>query len=328
MKPPVRPPVKSYTVTVLGAQHLYFRDAYHAFLRITWRAAIALIVVFYLTLNALFALAYMVSDGVVNAAHGSFVDAYYFSIQTMGTIGYGAMYPRGPIANALVILESVSGLLITAVVTGLVFAKFSHPTARLVFCRTAVISPMEGVPTLMFRVGNERSNQIIDAHIRVVLMRTELTKEGTTFYRMHDLVLSRERSPALTRSVTVMHPITPKSPLYGQTPESIRKDEVELQISVMGLDDTSYQPVHAQSRYNETSIVWGARLADVLSEDADGNVILDLRKFHEIVPTRPQEGFPYPAVEGAVDVAEALALAPRPETELEGDEGEDGEMKR
>lgn len=176
MSPPPTPP-RACKIKVLGAQHLYFRDAYHAFLRITWRAAIGLIVAFYLGLNALFALAYMYSDGVVNAALGSFTDAYYFSIQTMGTIGYGAMHPRGPLANALVILESVSGL-VTAVVTGLVFAKFSHPTARIVFCRTAVISPMEGVPTLMFRVGNERSNQIIDAHIRVVLLRTSSRRRG------------------------------------------------------------------------------------------------------------------------------------------------------
>ena len=319
MSPPPTPTPRAYKIKVLGAQHLYFRDAYHAFLRITWRAAIAMIVAFYLGLNALFALAYMLSDGVVNAAHGSFIDAYYFSIQTMGTIGYGWMYPRGPTANALVILESVSGLLITAVVTGLVFAKFSHPTARIVFCRTAVISPMEGVPTLMFRVGNERSNQIIDTHMRVVLLRTELTREGTTFYRMHDLILTRERSPALTRSVTVMHPITEKSPLYGQTPESIVKDEVEIQISVMGLDDTSYQPVHAQSAYNSTTIAWGARLADILSEDADGDVTLDLRKFHNIVPTLSQPGFPYPAAEGG-------AVEKGPVSEFEGDESEDGDM--
>jgi inward rectifier potassium channel len=318
---PKRRTSRAYNVTVLGAQHLYFRDAYHAFLRITWRAALALIVAFYLGLNALFALAYMYSDGIVNATHGSFSEAYYFSIQTMGTIGYGAMYPKGPIANALVILESVSGLLITAVVTGLVFAKFSHPTARIVFCQTAVISPMEGVPTLMFRVGNERSNQIIDTHIRVVLLRTELTKEGTTFYRMHDLQLTRDRSPALTRSVTVMHPITEKSPLYGQTPESIRTSEVEIQISVMGLDDTSYQPVHAQNAYNDTTIAWGARLADILSEEPNGDVILDLRKFHEIVPTKPMEGFPYPEGEGIVIVQEKA-----PVEEFEGDGGGDGEM--
>jgi inward rectifier potassium channel len=295
MSPPTPPPPRGYTVKVLGAQHLYFRDAYHAFLRMTWRMALGLIVVFYLGLNAVFALAYLLAGGVVNAAKGSFVDAYYFSVQTMGTIGYGAMYPKGTAANVLVILESVVGLLITAVVTGLVFAKFSHPTARLVFCQRAVISPMDGVPTLMFRVGNERSNQIIDAHIRVVMMRTERTREGTVVYRMHDLVLARARAIALTRSFTVMHPITPQSPLYDQTPESLQASEVEIQISVMGLDDTSYQPVHAQSIYADSAIVWGARLVDILSEEADGTVILDLRKFHEITPTLPQPGFPYPA---------------------------------
>jgi inward rectifier potassium channel len=316
---PTPRPSRTYEIKVIGAQHLYFSDAYHAFLRTTWRLALAGIVVFYLGLNALFAVAYMYSDGIVNATHGSFIDAYYFSIQTMGTIGYGAMYPKGPVANALVILESVSGLLVTAVVTGLVFAKFSHPTARLVFSQSAVIGPMEGVPTLMFRVGNERSNQIIDTQIRVVLLRTELTKEGTTFYRMHDLVLSRDRSPALTRSFTVMHPITPQSPLYGQTPESIQKSEVELQISVMGIDDTSFQPVHAQNVYNDTSIIWGAHLADILSEDADGNLILDLRKFHDVTPTKPQADFPYPVE--AID-----PLAPVPASEFEGDRGEDGDM--
>jgi inward rectifier potassium channel len=292
--PPRRVAKRSYEIKVIGAKHLYFRDAYHAFLRITWRAALAGIVGFYLGLNALFAFAFMCSDGIANAKPGSFADAYYFSVQTMGTIGYGAMYPKSPLANALVILESVSGLLITAVVTGLVFAKFSHPTARLVFCQDAVIGPMEGVPTLMLRVGNERSNQIINAEIRVVMMRTEITKEGTLFYRMHDLVLSRSRAPALTRSFTVMHPITPESPLFGQTPEALRTAEVELHVSVLGLDDTSYQPVHAQSVYTDSSILWGARLADVLSEDASGNVVLDLRKFHEVTPTVPQEGFPYP----------------------------------
>lgn len=301
---------RSYSIRIIGAQHLYFRDAYHAFLRVTWRTALAGIVVFYLGLNALFALAYMLSDGIANAARGSFVDAYYFSVQTMGTIGYGAMYPTGTAANVLVILESVSGLLITAVVTGLVFAKFSHPTARLVFCHSAVISPMDGVPTLMFRVGNERSNQIIDAHIRVVLMRTEVTKEGTTFYRMYDLALTRDRAPALSRSLMVMHPITEKSPLHGQTPEMLRAAEVELHVSVMGLDDTSLQPVHAQCIYSDEGIVWGARLADVLSEETNGDVVLDLHKFHETVPTRPQEGFPYPVGEGEGEGGEESPLSP------------------
>ena len=136
---------------------------------------------------------------------------------------------------------------------------------------------------------------------------------------MHDLALTRERAPALMRSVTVMHPITEKSPLYGQTPESIRTSEVEIQISVMGLDDTSYQPVHAQNAYNDTTIAWGARLADILSEDANGDVTLDLRKFHDIVPTRPEPGFPYP--EG-----EAVVEENAPASTFEEDESDDGEM--
>jgi inward rectifier potassium channel len=153
---------------------------------------------------------------------------------------------------------------------------------------------MDGVPTLMLRVGNERGNAILEASIRVAMVRTERLKEGTSFYRMIDLALTRDRSPAMARSWTVLHPIVEGSPLYGATPESIARDEVELMVTLVGTDDTSLQQVHARRRYLDSEILWGARHADVLSEDGDGNVILDVRKFHDVEPTKPIDGFPYP----------------------------------
>ncbi len=285
---------RSYEVRVVGARREHFRDLYHAALRQPLWALILRIVVLFLGLNVAFAVVYLECGGIANARPGSLADAFFFSVQTMGTIGYGAMYPVSMLANILVVMEAVIGLLVTAVATGLVFAKFSQPLGRIAFTRVAVISPMEGVPTLMFRLGNERGNTIAEAHVRVVLIKTVVTAEGVKLYRMADLPLARERSPALQRSWTVIHALGPGSPLRGATPESMARDEVELLVTVSGTDDTSLQPVHARRTYEARDIVWGARYADVLSELPDGNLVLDVRRFHDIEPTRPTEAFPYP----------------------------------
>jgi inward rectifier potassium channel len=282
-----------YGVVVIGAPRASLRDFYYLFLRARWSTALGSIVVAYLAINALFGVAYLWTGGVANARAGSFWDAFCFSVQTMGTIGYGALYPTTAAANTVMIVESVASLVITAVATGLVFAKFSRSTPRVAFSRHAVIGPMDGVPTLMLRVGNERGNAILEASIKVSIVRTEHLKEGTSFYRMLDLKLSRERSPAMARSWTVLHPIVEGSPLSGATPDSVAKDEVELMVTLVGTDDTSLQQVHARRRYLHTDILWGARHADVLSEDDQGNVVLDVRKFHDVEPTEPIEGFPY-----------------------------------
>jgi inward rectifier potassium channel len=281
-------------VLVVGASRIPLRDVYHAFLRARWPVALGAIVLLYVAVNACFALAYLEVGGVHQARRGSFADAFFFSIQTMGTVGYGAMYPETMGANVVASIETVASLVIAALATGLVFAKFSLSTSRIVFADKAVIGPMNGVPTLMFRLGNERSNRIIEATVRVAMVRTERTKEGMTFYRMCDLPLTRERSPALSRSWTAMHYITAASPLHGATPASLKADEVELFVTVSGVDDTSLQPVHARQKYTDEGIVWGARHADVLSEDAQGRLVLDLRRFHELTTTAPTPDFPYP----------------------------------
>src|SRR5579863_1531502 len=273
MKGRPAPPPTAAGVTVIGAPRTTLRDFYHLFLRARWSLALAAIVTAYLALNAVFAVAYCALGGVANAKAGSMFDAFCFSVQTMGTVGYGAMYPSSRVANVIVIAESVTSLIVTAVATGLVFAKFSRSTARVAFSAQAVIGPMDGVPTLMLRVGNERGNQILEATIRISVIRTEKTREGATFYRMYDLRLTRDRSPAMARSWTVLHTIAPDSPLFGATPESTEKQELELVATLVGVDDTSLQPVHARKRYSGPEIVWGARHADVLSEDDQGNMI-------------------------------------------------------
>lgn len=282
-----------YAIHVVGAAKTPLRDVYHALLRAPSWVTVALIVGAYLALNLIFAALYLGVGGVANVRPGSFLDAFYFATQEFGAVGSGA-YPTTAAAHAVGVLESISLLLLTAVSTGLLFAKFSQTNARITFTRQMVISPMDGVPTLMFRLGNERSNRIVETQIRAVLMRTERTSEGTSMYRMHDLVLTRDRSPALSRSWTALHPITPGSPLHAQTPETLAATETELLVTVIGTDDTSLTPVHAQKQYLHTDVVSGARHVDILGERPDGDLTLDLRRFHDVAPTAPTVDFPYP----------------------------------
>jgi len=296
-------PAASYKIQVVGApKQPWLSDQYHAFLRVSWPRALASIVALYLAVNAAFAVAFMLVGGIAGARERSFFDAFSFSVQTLGTIGYGAMYPRTVAAQALVMAESVAGLLVTALSTGLLFAKFSQPGGRIAFAHHAAIAPMDGVPTLMFRVGNERGNLIVEAQVRVVIVRTVKTREGVTFYRMDDLPLRRDRSPAMNRSWTLMHAIDEASPLWGATPATLAGDEIEFLVTLVGVDDTSYQPVHARKTYEHGAVVWGARHADVLSERPDGDLVVDVSRFHDLVAVEASEHFPY-AWKGATPAA-------------------------
>lgn len=299
-----RVPIGDYEFHIVGGKRPGLRDLYHGLLRVPWWAAMATIVGGYLALNVLFALLYLASDGIHGARGGSFADAFFFSVQTMGTIGYGSMFPETQAANTLVVAESVTGLLATALATGLVFARFSLTRARVVFSTRVAIGPMDGVPTVMIRLGNERRrNQIVDAHFRLTLSRTTRTAEGVTMYRTIDLPLVRSSAPVMTRSWTVQHRITEDSPLHGSTPESMLEEEAEISLALSGTDETSLQPIHARKLWFAREIIWGARLADVLSETADGNMLLDLRRFHDLEPTDPIPGFPYRADEAALPPA-------------------------
>jgi inward rectifier potassium channel len=282
-----------YQTRIVGIRGGGMRDLYHWLLRVPWWGALGVIVAGYLGLNALFALLYLAAGGIAGAAPGSFLDAFFFSVETIGTIGYGSMYPATRAANAIMVVESVVGLVVVALATGLVFVRFSLARARVVFSARVAVGPYDGVPTVMIRLGNERRGRIVDAAFRLTLMRTTRTAEGGLAYRATDLPLVRDRAPALSRSWTVLHRILEGTPLAGETPESLAAQEAELTLAVTGTDETSLQPVHAQHTWVHTSVIWGARLADVLSETPDGDVVLDLRRFHDLAPAAPIPGFPY-----------------------------------
>jgi inward rectifier potassium channel len=282
----------TFTVEIRNAKRSAPRDWYHLMLRAPWWFDVLVICAGFLLVNVLFALAYLGTGGIAGAREDSFSDLFFFSVQTMATVGYGSMYPATTTAHVLTTAESLAGIFVIALVTGIVFSKFSVIRARVQFATHAVIAPMDGVPTLMFRVGNERMSRVIHSVLRVILTRTERTQEGVVMYRMYDLKLEREWAPALTRSWTVMHRVTQDSPLFGQTPESIAKSEVELLLTLSGTDEISGQTLHAAHTYLDNVVRWGARHADMLTEKPDG-FILDLAKFDELTPTVPTESFPY-----------------------------------
>ncbi len=237
----------------------------------------------FITINGLFALGYLVDGGVENARRGSFADAFFFSVQTMATIGYGKMAPAGFVANVLMSSEALMGLLAFALVTGLVFSKFSRPTARVRFTRNAVISLRDGVPSLMFRMANVRANQIVEAHIHVVFSRQEKTLEGEEVRRFYDLELARYRNAIFGYSWTAIHPINQKSPLFGATAESLSASGAGITVSLTGIDETFSQTVYARYYYDAEDLVWGARLADITTRTPEGEFTLDFARYDEVV---------------------------------------------
>lgn len=275
----------NFEIMGLGVWHSYWRDPYHLLLTVPWTGFVLLICIFYVAINALFALAYLLGgDCIANARPGSFVDVFFFSVQTLASIGYGAMYPKTSYANFIVTIEAIIGVMGIAVMTGLAFARFSRPTARVMFSRVAVILPNEGVPTLMFRTANQRRNLILEAQMRVYLMRDEITAEGEFMRRIFDLKLLRQQTPGFALSWSVMHVIDESSPLYGMTPESLIQTNSLLMISLTGIDETVAQVVHARHSYSANEILWNSRFVDILHHPPDGHRYIDYNHFHDVVP--------------------------------------------
>jgi inward rectifier potassium channel len=261
-----------------------WRDVYHLLIATTWPRFLGLLVAGYASMNGLFALVYSSAPGAIaHAQPGSFADAFFFSVQTLATIGYGSMYPATTLANVLVSVESTVGVLALPIVTGLVYAKFARPTARVMFSNHALITTRDGVKSLVFRMANARRDQIVEAHARVVLVRTETTAEGENLRRLHDLALVRSETPVFALSWAVVHPITSTSPLAGATPALLDQWDAEIVVSVVGIDETLAQTVHARWSYTASEIAWGRQFADVLSTLPDGRRQIDYTRFHDLI---------------------------------------------
>jgi inward rectifier potassium channel len=275
----------------VGRKQKPFDDFYHLVLTLSWWRFFLFFSIAYVLANVLFALLFLASPGsIANARPGSLVDSFFFSIQTMATIGYGEKYPANFVGNLLVTLESLVSILGTAIVTGLTFAKFARPTARVLFSKNMVVGPRNGVPTLMFRMANWRHNQIFEAKIRLIILITETTLEGETLRRPHDLVLLRSHTAVFGLTWMAMHIIDEHSPFFGEGAlEKLRQQRAEIFLSLTGVDETFSQTVHARHMYVLDDILWGARFADVLMPYEPGQTRrIDYSNFHTAIPLEPR----------------------------------------
>lgn len=273
-------------VRVRGQRILPHQDLYHHVLTSSWPAFFVWLVLAFVAGNAAFAGLYLLQPGgIANVRPGSFEDAFFFSVQTWATIGYGGMMPVTRYAHVLVTIEAVIGILGSALITGLTFAKFARPTARVLFTDRMVITPRDGVPHLQVRTANWRRNRVVEAQLRMLLLVDERTREGDFLRRTLDLELVRDRTQLFVLSWTAMHRIDARSPFHGEGALArLRALRAEIVCSLVGYDETFGQTIHAAHRYTLDDVVCDARFADVLTLEDDGTRVVDYTRFHEIVP--------------------------------------------
>ena len=264
--------------------HNYWREPYYLLLTIPWWGFLMVTILSYVLVNVIFGIGYMMGGNCIeNATPGSFGDTFFFSVHTLTSIGYGSMYPITTYADILVTIEALVGIIGIALITSLAFTRFSQPTAKVMFSRVATISQYNNIPTLMLRAANKRHNQIIEAQVRLYLMRDEISQEGEYMRRFYSLDLIRDRTPRFTLSWTIMHPITEDSPLYSATPESLVKTKSIIVVSFSGIDETVCQSLHAPYSYNADDILWSHRLADIIKQNSAGERYIDYTYFHRAI---------------------------------------------
>lgn len=283
----------SFNVVQKNRQNAIKSDLYHWFLTLPWKELFAVICLGYLTVNIVFGFLYLacgpdaLSDTTVNSSTPfliRFEDAFFFSVQTFATIGYGKLVPNGFIPNMLVTLEAFVGLIGFAMATGLVFARFSRPTARVIFSNYAVINEHDNTPSFMFRLANLRANQIVEAVVSVNLSMSEKTEEGETYRTFYELKLEQHRSPIFIMTWLVVHPIDKDSPLYGMDDDKLRAAQAEVVVSLTGIDNSFSQSIHARFSYTPEDILWNKRFRDMISPptDAHSKALVDIGKIHDV----------------------------------------------
>ncbi len=264
---------------------LDFRDLYHGLLGLSWPAFAAWFAIIFLLANAAFGLLYFAIpadqfSGLRHVEGGArFLDLFFFSVQTLGTIGYGGISPVGLLANTVVTVECYTGLFIVAVMTGLIFARFARPHSKVSFTRNAVIRKFGEVPCLMFRIANERLNHITDARVGLHLV---IDDPATGFRDFVPLKLERDHSPIFALSWTVAHDIDASSPLFGVSLDELRKRSGELIVSFSGVDTTLSQTVYAKSSYVADEILPEHDFEDVIERTPEGFVLLHLERLNQV----------------------------------------------
>jgi inward rectifier potassium channel len=272
-------------VFTTGIARSVLQDLYHYFMLVTWRQLFATFALFFLVFDVAFGFLYDLVPGcIANLNPPGFAGAFFFSVETLATVGYGDMHPVTLYGHVIAMLEIFVGLMSLALITGIMFARFSRPKARFMFARHAVVRPIDGHVTLMFRAANERQNVVQDAAAKLRLLRDEVTQEGFRIRRVVDLDLLRSEHPAFVLGWNIMHRIDALSPLWGQTAESLALAKTAFILSLSGTDETTGQVLMARAEYDSGDIRWNQGFRDILDIAADGTVLFDYGRFHELEP--------------------------------------------
>jgi len=279
----------SFNVIRSGLGFLESFAPYHLLLSISWSGFFGVVIASYVAINLLFAFAYLACglDALVGAnvsmMGGRVGQAFFFSVETFATIGYGQIAPNGVPANIVVTIEALVGLMYQALATGLLFARFTRPTAAVLFSDRAVVAPYNEGQALMFRIVNRRRNEIIQLEAQVLLSAMEADDRGGTVRRYAALALERNKVTFFPLSWTIVHPIDSASPLTGRTREELERAEAEILVLLTGVDEALEQTVHARSSYRADEIVWNARFRSMFLTAGRGDrVSVDISRVHEI----------------------------------------------
>ena len=261
-----------------------WRDIYNFILTLSWPQFAGLLAGIYVLFNLCFASLYLLGGRcIAGLIPGSFPDAFFFSVETLATVGYGHAYPDTLYGHCIATLEIMVGLFSLAVMTGLIFVRFSRPTARIKFSSVAVVAPFDGFPTLMIRLVNLRHHAMVEAEFRLFLGRNELTKEGEDVRRFYPLRLQFDHLISFPAALTLRHVIDETSPLFRLTAQDLKLDDSRMLASVVCLDPVMQAPVQSQGEYLHEQIAWNRRFAEIYMEDSAGRYTVDYSKFDETV---------------------------------------------
>src|SRR5438046_5376126 len=262
------------------------RDVYRWLLGLSWPRFAAFVASLYVGLNLLFAALYSFQQNSIAGSTGGhwFFDCFFFSVQTLATVGYGHMYPQTLYGHIVTTIEIMSGIFLFAVMTGLIFVRFSRPTARVMFSNSMVIAPLNGKPTLMVRIGNENQHSMVEAEFRIMFSRDEPLLEGGDFRHFYVLKLHFDRLTVFPAALTLRHTIDDKSPLCGETFESLKASRALFIVSVVGIDPVIAASVQTQKDYSWRDIQFGHRFVEIYTEHGGGRLTVDYGRLHDTEP--------------------------------------------
>jgi len=263
----------------------FWTDLYHRSMTVYWPVFFGTAAAIFVLLNALFGFLYWLGDQpIANVTPDLPLSLFYFSIETLATVGYGDMHPQTDYGHFIATIEIFTGMCFLAVMTGLIFARFSRPRARFIFAEHPVVANHQRQPTLMIRVANARNNAISQATARLWLIRLETTIEGYQIRRYYELLLDRREHPMFMLSWTIFHTIDETSPLYRMSEQDFVAAEASLILNVSGVDDSSAQQLYARAIYSHRDIRWNHRYRDIASLSSEGRMLIDYSVFHEVTP--------------------------------------------